>query len=202
MVNLASFCKTEVCGRTVLPERSLLKGKKLIENAKIQMRHFEQFSNNVVMYGCPNKVKYEFSKKNSIHRISSVFYFDLWTKISSQPNQVNLPSHPKVKATCLSNTNNFIICLMEWNLKYHIANLFKNPATKSFYQIFLKKVARQSGKCCGNSNHNKLSSFSERQKLLNTHLSCLILYLDSQFMHKNGRRDHRGGKNFVYNIQI
>ena len=86
MVNLASFCKTEVCGRTVLPERSLLKGKKLIENAKIQMRHFEQFSNNVVMYGCPNKVKYEFSKKNSIHRISSVFYFDLRTKISSQPN--------------------------------------------------------------------------------------------------------------------
>ena len=44
---LASFWKPEACGQTVLPDRSLLIGQKLVENAKIQMRHFESFSNNV-----------------------------------------------------------------------------------------------------------------------------------------------------------
>ena len=38
---LASFWKAEACGQTVLPDRSILKGQKLVENAKIQMRHFE-----------------------------------------------------------------------------------------------------------------------------------------------------------------
>ena len=41
---LASFWKPEVCGQTVLPDRSVLIGQKLVENAKIkknQMRHFE-----------------------------------------------------------------------------------------------------------------------------------------------------------------
>ena len=44
MVNLASFLKTEGCSQTVLPDRSVLLGQKLVENAKlpkIQMRHFE-----------------------------------------------------------------------------------------------------------------------------------------------------------------
>ena len=35
MVNLASFRKTEACGQTVLPDRSVLIGQKLVENAKI-----------------------------------------------------------------------------------------------------------------------------------------------------------------------
>ena len=38
---LASFWKPEACGQTVLPDRSVLIGQKLVENAKIQMRHFE-----------------------------------------------------------------------------------------------------------------------------------------------------------------
>ena len=38
---LASFCKLEACGQTVLPDRSVLIGQKLGENAKIQMRHSE-----------------------------------------------------------------------------------------------------------------------------------------------------------------
>ena len=38
---LASFRKPEACGQTVLPDRSLLIGQKLVENAKIKMRHFE-----------------------------------------------------------------------------------------------------------------------------------------------------------------
>ena len=41
---LASFWKPEVFGQTVLPDRSILKEQKLVENAKIkkiQMRHFE-----------------------------------------------------------------------------------------------------------------------------------------------------------------
>ena len=44
MFNLSSFWKPEVCGQTVLPDRSVLKGQKLVENdkiKKIQMRHFE-----------------------------------------------------------------------------------------------------------------------------------------------------------------
>ena len=39
-------------GQTVLPDRSILVGQKLAENAKIlkfQMRHFEWFSNNVLV---------------------------------------------------------------------------------------------------------------------------------------------------------
>ena len=36
MVNLASFWKIEACSQTVLPDRSILIGQKLVENAKIQ----------------------------------------------------------------------------------------------------------------------------------------------------------------------
>ena len=36
MVNLASFWKTEACGQTVLPDRSVLIGQKLVENANFQ----------------------------------------------------------------------------------------------------------------------------------------------------------------------
>ena len=38
---LACFWKREACGQTVLPDRSVLIGQKLGEDAKIQMRHFE-----------------------------------------------------------------------------------------------------------------------------------------------------------------
>ena len=36
MANLASFWKPEACGQTVLPDRSVLIGQKLVENAKMQ----------------------------------------------------------------------------------------------------------------------------------------------------------------------
>ena len=36
MVNLASFWKLEAFGQTVLPDRSILIGKKLVESAKIE----------------------------------------------------------------------------------------------------------------------------------------------------------------------
>ena len=35
MVNLPSFWKPEGCGQTVLPDRSVLTGQKLVENDKI-----------------------------------------------------------------------------------------------------------------------------------------------------------------------
>ena len=38
---LANFWKPKACGQTVLPDRSILIGQKLVENAKIQMRYFE-----------------------------------------------------------------------------------------------------------------------------------------------------------------
>ena len=36
MSNLASFWKPEACGQAVLPDRSVLIGQKLVENAKIK----------------------------------------------------------------------------------------------------------------------------------------------------------------------
>ena len=47
---LAIFWKLENCGQIVLPDRSLLVGQKLVENAKnwkIKMRHFLVILNNV-----------------------------------------------------------------------------------------------------------------------------------------------------------
>ena len=44
MVHFGEFLKAEVCSQTVLPDRLLLIGQKLTENAKIaktKMRHFE-----------------------------------------------------------------------------------------------------------------------------------------------------------------
>ena len=38
---LASFWKSEACGQIALPDRSVLTGQKLVENAKIQMQRFE-----------------------------------------------------------------------------------------------------------------------------------------------------------------
>ena len=38
---LRVFEKPEACGQTVLPDRSVLIGQKLVENAKIQMGHSE-----------------------------------------------------------------------------------------------------------------------------------------------------------------
>ena len=35
------FWKPEACCQTVLPDMSVLTGQNLVENAKIQMRHFE-----------------------------------------------------------------------------------------------------------------------------------------------------------------
>ena len=37
----ANFWKPEACGQTVLPDRSVLIGQKLVEIAKIKMQHFE-----------------------------------------------------------------------------------------------------------------------------------------------------------------
>ena len=45
--NLASFWKPEACGQPELPDRSVLIGRKLVENAKIQVRHFRWFWNTV-----------------------------------------------------------------------------------------------------------------------------------------------------------
>ena len=40
MVNFGEFWKPEACGQTVLPDRTILIVPKLVENAKIQVRHF------------------------------------------------------------------------------------------------------------------------------------------------------------------
>ena len=50
---LASFWKPDVCGQTVLPDRSLFIGQKSVEKAKIRklkMWHFSWFSNTVFLF--------------------------------------------------------------------------------------------------------------------------------------------------------
>ena len=44
MVHFGEFLKTEACGQTVLPDRSLLIGQKLVENAKITKHKFNILS--------------------------------------------------------------------------------------------------------------------------------------------------------------
>ena len=41
MPKMAHFGDFQGCGQTVLPDRSILMGQKLVKNAKIQMRHIE-----------------------------------------------------------------------------------------------------------------------------------------------------------------
>ena len=43
MVNLTSFWKPEVFGQTALPDRSILIGQKLVENAKIEKIKWDIF---------------------------------------------------------------------------------------------------------------------------------------------------------------
>ena len=47
---LASFWKPEACGQTVLPDRSVLKGQGLVENAKIQKFKCDILSNFQTMW--------------------------------------------------------------------------------------------------------------------------------------------------------
>ena len=50
MFILASFWKPEACGQTVLPDRSVLIGQKLVEKAKIPKFKWDILSNFQTMY--------------------------------------------------------------------------------------------------------------------------------------------------------
>ena len=50
MVQYASFWKPKACGQTELPDRSVLIGQKLVENAKIQKFKGQKSSNCIEMY--------------------------------------------------------------------------------------------------------------------------------------------------------
>ena len=50
VLNLASFWKLEANGQTVLPDRSILIGQKLVENAKIQKFKCDILSNFQTMW--------------------------------------------------------------------------------------------------------------------------------------------------------
>ena len=43
MVNFGDFLKTAACGQTVLPDRSILIGQKLMKNAKIEIFKYDNF---------------------------------------------------------------------------------------------------------------------------------------------------------------
>ena len=51
ILNLASFLKPEACGQTELPDRSVLIGQKLVENAKIK-----KFKCDILGFSFSNKV--------------------------------------------------------------------------------------------------------------------------------------------------
>ena len=49
---LASFWKPEACGQTVLPDRSVLTGQKLVESAKFEKFKYDILSNFQTMCRC------------------------------------------------------------------------------------------------------------------------------------------------------
>ena len=69
---LASFWKPEACGQTVLPDRSVLIGQKLVENAKIQKFKCDILSNFQTMWLLDNSVV--------------TFYEWIWIKSISEMN--------------------------------------------------------------------------------------------------------------------
>ena len=84
---LASFWNPEFCCQIVLPDRTLLQGQKLVENAKIQMGLFGLFSNNVHFFA---------HKKNSKE---SLRIFQLFHR-----------SNPKIKGFSIK----VYICCVNW----------------------------------------------------------------------------------------
>ena len=50
MVNFGEFLKSEACGQTVLPEKSILIGQKLVENDKVQKFKCDILSNFQTMW--------------------------------------------------------------------------------------------------------------------------------------------------------
>ena len=66
MVNLASFWKPVISGQTVLPDTSLLKGQKLVKNAKNAKKFkYDIFSNfQTLCYGEFTKVEPTFFHEN------------------------------------------------------------------------------------------------------------------------------------------
>ena len=53
---MASFGKPEACGQTVLPDRSVLIGQKLVKNAKVQKLKWDILSNFQTMFTVWNNV--------------------------------------------------------------------------------------------------------------------------------------------------
>ena len=86
---LASFWKPEACGQTVLPDRSILKGQKWVENAKIEKLKydilgdfhtlcilFEIGSKSIIFKFCEQRF-FEFPAKNLNWKSSFMSTFDL-----------------------------------------------------------------------------------------------------------------------------
>ena len=75
MVDLASFWKPEACGQTVLPDRSVLIGQKLVEKAKIQkfkcdiLGDFQTLCLNCFFTRCQNFTE---SIDHIIHRMNNI----------------------------------------------------------------------------------------------------------------------------------
>ena len=73
MVHFGDFLKTLKCSQTVLPDRSILIGKNLMENAKIEKLKCDILSNfqTLWMHQLPNCEKFQVSWKTSSSCLAS-----------------------------------------------------------------------------------------------------------------------------------
>ena len=76
-------------GQTVLPDRSILKGQKLVENVKIQMRQFGWFSNTVIAS--------DFYRRNIVIRVAWMHFFGRKRLPLQDPNFRENPREDKGK---------------------------------------------------------------------------------------------------------
>ena len=76
MLNLASFWKPKACGQTVLPDRSVLIGQKLVENAKMPKFKCDLLINFQTMWSSRNEgEKKAFLFLNSCAFLSKITFF-------------------------------------------------------------------------------------------------------------------------------
>ena len=107
---LASFWKLEACGQTELPDRSVLKGQKLVENAKSQKFKCDILSNFQTMCKCQSS--------------RFVFFLMHWTAISKKSFEFLLLLLSKSTLGNLKNKKLFLKHNNRWHAKDRKLSIF------------------------------------------------------------------------------
>ena len=95
---MASFWKPEACGQTVLPDRSVLIGQKMVENAKIQKFKCDILTNFQTICGLDFQLSFEFL---CLNWFSSAIW-DLFVWFSNTVYYYPLTFEPNVRAVLRS----------------------------------------------------------------------------------------------------